>query len=104
MDQLPKLQTYKEQLSKNGTLLLCIRLSPGVSPSKLKEIITENIDGKDIELWRIQVSAPPEDGRANDELIKLLASLFDVRKNTIKIQSGTHSRDKLVCIILADLR
>lgn len=91
---------YKESLQNQGFLTLHIRLTPGISPSKVKEIVTENINGEIRELWRIQVGSPPEDGRANKELIALLASLFDVKKNTIMIESGKHSREKLVRISL----
>lgn len=91
---------YKMLLATQGYLTLTIRLSPGVSPSKVKQIVTENIDGVTQDLWRIQVSAPPEDGRANRELLSLLGSLFDVRENTIIIESGIHARDKVVRIVL----
>ncbi|MFN7159980.1 MAG: DUF167 domain-containing protein [Candidatus Gracilibacteria bacterium] len=100
MEISSKLSDYKRYLCTHGSLSLVIRLSPAISPSKIKEIVTENIDGKDIELWRIQVSAPAEDDRANKELKNLLSSLFDVRKNNINIESGKHARDKIVRIDL----
>ncbi|MFN6222240.1 MAG: DUF167 domain-containing protein, partial [Dolichospermum sp.] len=42
--------------------------------------------------------SPPIDGKANEELIKLLAKKFDVPKSSITIKSGVTSRNKLIII------
>lgn len=48
----------------------------------------------------VYLKSPPIDGKANEELIKLLAARFDVPKASIKIKSGLSSRQKLIEIDL----
>lgn len=42
------------------------------------------------------LKAPPVDGKANAELITLVAAHFDLRKSQVAIRSGAASRMKLV--------
>ncbi len=44
----------------------------------------------------MRVAAPPEDGRANDAVIALLAAALGVPARTISVVSGHGGRDKLV--------
>jgi uncharacterized protein YggU (UPF0235/DUF167 family) len=44
----------------------------------------------------VRVTAPPEDGKANDAVVALLAATLDVPPRTISIVSGHGGRDKLV--------
>lgn len=46
----------------------------------------------------IRLCAPPVDGAANDELIRLLAEQLDIPKRNIEIVTGHHSRTKRVRI------
>ncbi|OGT06610.1 MAG: YggU family protein [Gammaproteobacteria bacterium GWE2_37_16] len=47
---------------------------------------------------KIQISAPPIDGKANDQLNKVLAQYFAVPKKHVVIVKGEQGQDKLVCI------
>ena len=47
----------------------------------------------------IGITAKPEKGEANKEIIKKLAKYFDVNKSKVKIIAGEKSRKKLVEII-----
>ena len=47
---------------------------------------------------RVRISAPPVDGAANAELIKLLAKLFSVARSDVEIESGERSKSKVVSI------
>lgn len=51
---------------------------------------------KDGDPLRVYVNQPPEDGRANDAVIKLLAEHFKIPKSKIKIIKGEKNRDKIV--------
>jgi uncharacterized protein YggU (UPF0235/DUF167 family) len=42
------------------------------------------------------VTAPPERGRANDEVLELLAAALDVRPRQLRLVAGASSRDKIV--------
>jgi uncharacterized protein len=47
---------------------------------------------------RIRIAAPPVEGAANRELVKLLAKTFRVPQNAVSIVSGSNSKNKIVCI------
>lgn len=48
--------------------------------------------------WVAQLKSPPVDGKANAELIALVAERFQCRKAAVAIKSGTTGRIKLVCV------
>ena len=63
-----------------------------VKPNSRKQNIEESTDGS----LTIHLKSPPVDGKANKELIELLAKKFDVPKFQIRIKSGLSSRTKLI--------
>ncbi|MBD2529108.1 DUF167 domain-containing protein [Nostoc flagelliforme FACHB-838] len=63
-----------------------------VKPNSKQQKIDEQSDGSLI----VYLKSPPVDGKANEELIKLLAEKFDVPKSHIRIKSGLSSRQKLI--------
>lgn len=46
----------------------------------------------------VRVSAPPEDGRANEAVIDALAEHFRVKRSAVRILRGAASRRKVVAI------
>ena len=48
--------------------------------------------------WTAQIKSPPVDGKANAELIALVANHFDVRKSLVTVKSGASGRMKLIKI------
>lgn len=66
-----------------------------VKPNSKQQQITEEADGS----LTIRLKSPPVDGKANAELIKLLADKFEVPKSAIMIKSGVSSRNKLVEVL-----
>ena len=65
-----------------------------VKPNSQQQKIIEEADGS----LSISLKSPPVDGKANEELIKLLAKKFSVLKSRITIKLGLSSRQKLVII------
>ncbi len=63
-----------------------------VKPNSRVPKIIEEEDGS----LTIHLKSPPVDGKANEELIKVLADKFDVPKSYITIKSGLSSRQKIV--------
>ena len=50
-------------------------------------------------VFRVYLTTPPVDGRANKAIIKIMADFFNVRKNQIEIIKGLKSRDKTIRIL-----
>jgi len=48
--------------------------------------------------WLARVASPPVDGKANEELVRLIAEHFSVRKSQVSIKSGASGRLKRVQI------
>jgi uncharacterized protein len=46
--------------------------------------------------WKARVAAPPERGRANQALVKLLASALDVPPGSVRVVTGQRGRAKVV--------
>ena len=73
---------------KNGILIFNVRAVPRASRS---EIVGEH-DGA----LRVRIAAPPVDGAANDELVRVLARAFGVPRSAIEIAAGHASKLKTV--------
>jgi len=65
-----------------------------VKPSARASSLTQSADGT----WLAQLKSPPVDGRANQELIALVAGHFHCGKSAVSIKSGASGRLKLVQI------
>lgn len=48
------------------------------------------------EAWKVRVHAAPERGRANDEVVSLLADTLGVARSAIRVVAGHTMRDKIV--------
>jgi hypothetical protein len=44
----------------------------------------------------VSVAAPPEDGRANEAVVRLLADTLDVPRSSVELVSGHSAKDKIV--------
>jgi uncharacterized protein YggU (UPF0235/DUF167 family) len=63
-----------------------------VKPGARVSLFHEQADGS----WLAQLKSPPVDGKANKELIALIAGHFGCTKSSIKIKSGQSSKLKLI--------
>jgi uncharacterized protein (TIGR00251 family) len=72
------------------TRLIQVRVKPNARTSSL----TQSADGS----WLAEVKAPAIEGRANQELIALVAEHFHCVKAAVSIKSGASGRLKLVRI------
>ena len=61
------------------------------------------LDAQDDGTWLARIKSPPVDGKANAELIALIAKRFGLRKAQVSISSGLGARVKLVRIDKATL-
>lgn len=70
---------------------LQVKVKPNAGTSALRPPAPDG-DG----LWHAQLKAPPVDGKANEELIALVARQFGCRKSAVTIRSGASGRLKRV--------
>ena len=70
-------------------------LSVRVKPNSRISSLTHEPDGT----WRAQLKSPPVDGKANAELVALVAEHFQCRKADVVIKSGAAGRTKLVSVL-----
>jgi hypothetical protein len=65
-----------------------------VKPNSRISTLEQGSDG----VWLARLKAPPVDGKANAELVALIAGQFGCRKAEVTIRSGASGRMKLVRI------
>ncbi len=46
--------------------------------------------------WKLDLAAPPVDGKANDECVRFFAELAGVPRSRVRIVTGATARRKLV--------
>ena len=65
-----------------------MRVSPGASRTA--------VSGRQGEAWKVRVSAPPEAGRANEAVLRLLAEALSRPRRSVTLVAGHGGRDKVV--------
>lgn len=65
-----------------------------VKPKARVSAFTAQLDGT----WLAEVKAMPVDGKANAELIRLIAEHFGVAKAKVAVKSGASGRMKLITL------
>jgi uncharacterized protein (TIGR00251 family) len=71
-----------------------MRIYIKVTPNASSRVFQEIAPGQ----FKARVCAPPERGRANEELVKVLSKHFKIGKGQIKIVVGKTSKEKIVDI------
>jgi uncharacterized protein len=83
--------TINEFIKKD---IMAVLLKIKVMPRSRKQRCVLDAQG----IMKCYVKSPPEDGKANKELISLLSSLFAIPQNAIEIIRGQMIRNKVVAI------
>jgi uncharacterized protein (TIGR00251 family) len=78
------------------TVLLKVRVQPNAPRNAVAGFMADDT-------LKVKVTAPPLDGRANEQLIDYLADCLAVRKSSLTIKTGETGRNKLVAIQGLDL-
>ena len=76
-------------------LHVALRVQPKASQDRI-EGLTQRAGGA--VAIKLRIGAPPEDGKANAAVIKLLAKVWGLAKSDLEIVSGAASRDKVLRI------
>jgi uncharacterized protein (TIGR00251 family) len=64
--------------------------------SKNSDVIEDGIELFGCRILKIKVNQPPEDGKANKEVIRLIAQYFGIKVRNIRIIKGETSTNKIV--------
>jgi len=75
--------------TREGTLV-AVKVAPGAQAEQVGPVSGGRL--------RVAVTAAPEKGKANKELVRLLAERLDIRKSDISIERGDAVREKLVLL------
>jgi hypothetical protein len=73
-------------------MIVKIKVIPGAPESQIFVIAPDQL--------KVKLVSRPEKGKANKELVELLADHFGVAKSCVRILHGEHSREKSVEIII----
>ena len=73
-----------------ATIHLQIKVKPNARVSSLVQMPDDT--------WQAKLKSPPVDGRANEELVALVAKHFNCRKAAVTIKAGASGRSKLVTV------
>jgi uncharacterized protein len=73
---------------KDKIATLAIYVQPNAKRTEFEKIHDDQL--------KLKVKAPPEEGKANAEIIRYLADFFSLRKNQIVITNGELSKRKRV--------
>jgi uncharacterized protein len=74
-----------------ASLVIEVRVKPRAYVSELVHESTGT--------WTARIQSPPVDGKANAELISLVAEHFGCAKSAVSIKSGASGRIKLIRIV-----
>ncbi len=83
--------TLIDFIENEDSITFTIRVVPRAS----KNEIAGCQDG----ILRVRISAPPVDGAANEEVVRVLAKAFGVARSSVSILSGNASRTKRIRIV-----
>ena len=75
-----------------------MKLTVHVKPRSSRSQILGLKDG----VLEVAVQAPPVDGKANEELIQLIADALDLSKKNVSVVAGQTGRQKIIEVIADD--
>jgi len=78
-----------------GGLRVQLRLQPGARRNEIAGLAEQDDGGV---VLKVRVTAPPEKGKANAAMIKLLAKCWGLAKSDLVIVAGQHDRRKTVLV------
>jgi uncharacterized protein len=75
----------------SDTKTILVKVKPNARTSSLEQLSDGN-------QWQAKLKSPPVDGKANQELVALVADRFGCPKSAVSVKSGASGRIKLVRI------
>lgn len=78
---------------------IIVKAKPGSREEKVEKITQPSFDFADDNkkelVYKVWVKEPPEDGKANEAIIKILAKYFNVNRLDVKLLLGANSKVKV---------
>jgi uncharacterized protein YggU (UPF0235/DUF167 family) len=87
-------ELLRRRLRQEGTLMLDIKAVPRARSAGVSDVMSNGA-------LKVKVTAAPEKGRANDEVLAVLAVFFDLPKRNFEIIAGHTSAQKRVKVSAA---
>jgi uncharacterized protein (TIGR00251 family) len=78
----------------SGFVTFAVRATPRAKQNKLGGVAGDAL--------KVYVTAPPEDGRANEAVIEVLADALGIKRRQVEIISGPTNRNKVVRVAGVD--
>jgi uncharacterized protein YggU (UPF0235/DUF167 family) len=88
------LEKYTKELATDGQTYLKVKARPGAETTQLRGVLAMENE----EVLKIDLAAPAEQGKANEELLKFLTIALGQKKASAKIISGAGEKIKLIKI------
>ena len=85
--------------TRDGAIQFAVRVAPRSSRQGVEGIVR---DADGAKLLKVAVNAPPEDGKANKEVLALLAKTMGIAKSRLSLVSGATARKKVVRLDAVD--
>ncbi len=82
-------EDLKKKLQDDKSLSLKIKVHAGAKQTRIKSMLSDGT-------LKVDIATIAEEGKANQALIALLASEFNISKNNIIIIMGNFSHDKVI--------
>ncbi len=76
-------------MTSAGAARIAVRVQPG---ARRNALLGRLESGE----WKVAVVAPPEEGRANDAVVELVAELLGVKRRQVTVARGHAARSKLI--------
>lgn len=89
----------QQLIHENGVRRILARVTPNQPRFLVAECRLENVDGQSVALVKLKLTSPPEEGKANKELLKELAAVLQME---LTLLSGQQSRVKTLQITSLD--
>jgi uncharacterized protein (TIGR00251 family) len=79
---------------KDSSAMSPVTLRVKVKPNARRSLLAQEADGT----WSARLKSPPVDGKANEELVALVAEHFRCGKSAVLIKAGASGRMKLLTV------
>lgn len=73
-----------------------MKVNVKVIPKSSMTMVQTELDGS----LKVKLTAPPEKGKANEQLVEVLAKHYNVKKSAVRLLKGAASKEKLVEVLL----